>query len=153
MPADPRQAAGRCAALGVTGTQFDGTYLPWQTGGAGAGTIVPSASAPYAQWPPATINGLEAPAAASLLPTYTSTGTVATLPPPTFTASVTINPGNGWFDAADTASGVTTVQGCSYPNAWAAEDIAIPAACGATAAAAAAAAPVATVTTAPKARR
>lgn len=139
MPADPRQAAGKCAALGITGTQFDGTYLPWQTGGAGAGTIAPSATALYAQWPPASINGIGNLGDAAGLPTYTSTGTVATLPPPTFTASA-VNAGNGWYNSADTAGGVTTVQGCSYPDPWAAEGIPIPAACaGATVAAAPAA--------------
>ncbi len=83
MPKDPRTASGRCDAIGgAPNVPFDGTYQSWMTGGAGAGTI----AATYA-WPPASINGADA--AVTLLHSYTSTGPVSTLPPPTLTAKAT----------------------------------------------------------------
>ncbi|THH07809.1 hypothetical protein EW145_g3129 [Phellinidium pouzarii] len=112
MPTDPRSAIGMCASLGVDATQFDGTYSAWQTGGAGAGTITPSVLASFTDWPPATISGVKG--AVSLVPTYTSTVTIETLPLDTFTAAPkTLSVGDGWADAADKASGVTEVAGCS----------------------------------------
>jgi glucan 1,3-beta-glucosidase len=140
MPTDPRQIVGKCAQAGVTATQFDGTYLPWQTGGAGAGSISANASSLYGAWPPASLNGLPAATDVTLLPTYTSTGPVLTLPPPTFTASATIDPGDGWFNSADNGGGVTPVAGCVYPDPWSATGIPIPTACGGAAPAVAAAA-------------
>jgi len=89
MPTDPRASVGVCAALGDSGTPFDGTYLPWQTGGTGAGAVAATAA-----WPPASISG--AGGAVALLPTYTPTGVVETLPPTSLTstpAGVTV--GNG----------------------------------------------------------
>ncbi|KAG6811733.1 hypothetical protein H0H92_006085 [Tricholoma furcatifolium] len=128
MPTDPRTALGTCDSLGVSGPIFDGTFQPWQTGGAGAGTIAASSTSSY-PWPPATISN--AGAAASLLPTYTPTGTVATLAPPTLTASVTasINLGNGWYDAQDTVLAPTAIAGCTYPDAWDAVDVTVPPLC------------------------
>ncbi|KAL4079041.1 glycoside hydrolase family 5 protein [Scleroderma citrinum] len=137
MPKDPRTAIGTCAALGVSGPAFDGTYLSWQTGGAGAGTIAASSVSEYIQYPPTSIAGLTAGAIQTNLPTYTLTGSpVPTLPPPTFSpqppSSVSI--GNGWYDANDQALSPTEVAGCSYPNAWDAVSSPVPAApCPATA--------------------
>ncbi|KAF8883295.1 glycoside hydrolase superfamily [Infundibulicybe gibba] len=125
MPTDPRSASGVCQALGVSGPVFDGTFEPWQTGGVGAGTIVATAGFP---WPPATISGA---GLAASLPTYTPTGTIATLPPPTFTgATKTADVGNGWFNAQDTTGAPTTIAGCTYPDGWNAQDVAAPVACG-----------------------
>ncbi|KAF7977046.1 hypothetical protein HWV62_4816 [Athelia sp. TMB] len=130
IPADPREAAGKCASLGISGATFDGSYLPWQTGGAGAGTISAAWSSSYGVYPPATISNAYAPA--TKLPQYTSTGTVATLAPPTLTASATtVSAGNGWFDASDTAPGVIKIAGCKYPDAWSAISAALPTTCGA----------------------
>jgi len=132
VPTDPRVAAGTCASLGTSGSPFNGNYQSWQTGGAGAGTISPSFVSQFNQWPPASLSHASSPA--SLLPSYTSTGSVVTLPPPTLTASVSttrsVSVGDGWFDTADTAGGVTAIQGCSYPNAWSAVDVAVPTPCG-----------------------
>src|ERR1700691_37082 len=86
IPTDPRKAVGQCAALGGD-SPFNGTYSAWQTGGSGAGTISPSFISEFQQWPPTTISNVDDPA--SLLPSYTSTGSVVTLPPPTLTASAT----------------------------------------------------------------
>lgn len=121
IPKDPRTAVGTCAALGVSGPIFDGTFQSWQTGGAGAGTIAPSSVSSYGQYPPTSINGLTAGAIQSYLPTYTPTGSpIPTLPPPTFSpkppSSVSI--GNGWYDEDDQALSPTEVAGCSYPSAW-----------------------------------
>jgi glucan 1,3-beta-glucosidase len=112
IPTDPRTSTGKCKALNAPQAPFAGTYSSWQTGGAGAGTIAVSASFP---WPPATISGVSG-AIYAALPTYTPTGTISTLPPAQLTPSV--SEGNGWFNAKDTASAMTTVSGCTYPNAW-----------------------------------
>ena len=112
MPTDPRKSQGKCAALGVSGN-FTGTYLPWQTGGDGAGSIPATVTASY-PWPPSTISN--AGGSPSLLPQYTPTGSISTLPPPTFTSTkVTIN---GWYDSGDTVPAPTPISGCTYPNAW-----------------------------------
>ncbi|KAG1870210.1 glycoside hydrolase family 5 protein [Suillus subalutaceus] len=128
IPTDPRTAVGTCAALGVIGPQFDGVYQAYQTGGPGAGTIVASEVTSYGQFPPTPINGLPLGAIQSLLPTYTSTSAVATLPPPTFSPSPSpsVSAGNGWFDSGDTGLAPTQVQGCTYPNAWDAVSSAMP---------------------------
>lgn len=50
----------------------------------------------------------------ALLPTFTATGTPVIL---THAAVPTnIDPGNGWFNAQDTAGAYTTVKGCTYPK-------------------------------------
>ncbi|EIW63161.1 glycoside hydrolase [Trametes versicolor FP-101664 SS1] len=120
MPKDPRSARGMCESLGVTPQPFNGPFQPWQTGGAGAGTIAPAATASIQQWPP-TLQNVPT-GGASALPQYTSLATPVTLPPltPTATASVTVTAtaGNGWFDAQDTAPAVTPISGCAYPDAW-----------------------------------
>ncbi|KAJ8594245.1 glycoside hydrolase family 5 protein [Rhizopogon salebrosus TDB-379] len=128
IPTDPRTSVGTCAALEAAGPQFDGTYAAYQTGGPGAGTIVASSVSSYSQYPPTPINGLTAGAIQSLLPTYTSTSAIPTLPPPTFSPSPSpsVSAGNGWFDSGDTGLAPTTVQGCTYPNAWDAVSSAMP---------------------------
>lgn len=111
MPIDPREAVGKCAELGASGDTFVGTYSAWQTGGAGAGTIVASARASFTAWPPAQISNVDD---VSLVPTYTATGTISTLPPDQFTAAPkTLSVGDGWANSGDTAGAITTVSGCS----------------------------------------
>ncbi|KAJ7624666.1 glycoside hydrolase family 5 protein [Roridomyces roridus] len=125
MPTDPRTAAGTCAQLGVDSAPFDGVFSAWQTGGAGAGTISPESISSFGQYPPATISNVDA-AALGFLPTYTATAGLVTLTYTTPPASVTPTPtptvsvGNGWVDPSDTASFVTAVAGCTYPDAWSA---------------------------------
>ncbi|KIJ11889.1 glucan 1,3-beta-glucosidase [Paxillus involutus ATCC 200175] len=120
MPTDPRTALGVCEALGTPEEPFNGQYSAWQTGGAGAGTIAAASIATYGQYPPASISGLIPGANQALLPTYTSTSVIPTLPPPTFTPSppASVSLGNGWFDSGDTGLAPTEVQGCTYPSAW-----------------------------------
>ena len=60
------------------------------------------------------------------LPQYTATGTLSTLPPLPFSASVTASVGNGWFDSADNTPTVTAISGCAYPDAWDADNAQIP---------------------------
>lgn len=115
MPKDPRTASGTCANQGI----WSPPLQPWQTGGSGAGQIAATVTASYS-WPPAKISNA---GAVSLLPSYTPTGTVATLPPPTFTftsgSSVsTANAGDGWQNPSDTASGMVGIATCSYLNPW-----------------------------------
>ena len=122
MPTDPRSALGACGPpAGPTFTSF----LPWMTGGAGAGVIAAAQTQPY-PYPPVTLE--DTPYSATLLPSYTSTGAISTLPPPTYTNTkgATINAGNGWFDAQDTQAAPTPIAGCTYPNAWDALSAALP---------------------------
>ncbi|KAI6101447.1 glycoside hydrolase family 5 protein [Pisolithus croceorrhizus] len=113
IPKDPRAAVGTCAALGVSGPIFDGTFQSWQTGGAGAGTIAPSSVSYTANTPRHQLM----PTSRLILPTGSP---IPTLPPPTFSpkppSSVSI--GNGWYDEDDQALSPTEVVGCSYPSAW-----------------------------------
>ena len=84
--------------------------------------------ASYGKWPPTSIGEV---GNAALLPTYTATGPVPTLPMPTLTVvagATATETGDGWFDAGDTASGIVTVAGCTYPDAWDAESAVVPAA-------------------------
>jgi glucan 1,3-beta-glucosidase len=122
MPTDPRTAVGKCARLGKVETLWDGEFEPWQTGGEGAGSIAPSLTSEF-PWPPPTISGVDAPG--SLLPTYTLTGTVATLTPAPISASG-VDAGNGWFNTADTTSAPATIAGCSYAPGWDASGAAAP---------------------------
>ncbi|KAH9940545.1 glycoside hydrolase [Epithele typhae] len=118
MPADPRTAEGACGKFGATGDAFDGAFQPWQTGGVGAGTIVPGALAAVPTWPPA-LKDLPEGAADAAVPRYTSTASAVTLPPmEVATATVTASVGSGWADAADSGPAVTAIAGCAYPNAW-----------------------------------
>lgn len=130
MPKDPRQANGACAALGKSAEQFTPPLKPSQTGGPGAGPIEPSAAAQYA-WPPAAINSA---GDASLLPYYTRTAAVPTLPAPTFgsaIATATYDAGNGWFNSQDQPAGYAPVSGCDYPDPWGGLHVPVPTApCG-----------------------
>ena len=120
---------GYCARSGTAIESFDGAYLPWQTGGADAGTLAPDVIARYGLWPPTSI-GLVA--TASVLPTYTPTGPVPTLPTqtyaaiPTYTLPPNFDGGDGWLNPSDTARGMTEVAGCTYPNPWDATAAPIP---------------------------
>jgi len=124
MPKDPRQVLGKCASVGVGTGTFTG-FAPYMTGGAGAG---PAAAGAY-PWPPSNIAGVGVPAAA--LPSYTATGTIVKLPEPTFTGTDgrVISTGDGWFNEEDTTPAPTPIAGCTYPNAWDAQDIGVPATC------------------------
>jgi glucan 1,3-beta-glucosidase len=132
IPTDPRKALGICKGLGVTGTNFDGNYLPWQTGGAGAGTIDPASVAAF-PYPPATISNVAAGAMA-FLPTYAQSGQLSTLPPATPTAKATksVDYGDGWYNSADNSGMATPIASCTYaPDAWSALEVGAPtAACG-----------------------
>ena len=128
MPTDPRTVVGTCQALGGPTGTFSG-YQPWMTGGTGAGFPT---DATQHTWPPANIAG--AAAAPAALPSYTATGTIATLAVPSFTSTdgKAIDGGNGWFDASDNHPAPTAITGCTYPNAWDSETAAIPALCSGT---------------------
>jgi len=110
MPTDPRAAAGACGNT----SPWAPPLKPYQTGGAGAGQIDAAVLASVA-WPPPSISG---GGAAAALPVYTPTGQVPTLPVPTFTATASIDAGNGWANAADTAGLMVAVASCSYLDPW-----------------------------------
>ncbi|KAF8176767.1 glycoside hydrolase family 5 protein [Pholiota molesta] len=115
IPKDPRTASGMCAALGAHSDIFDGVYQPWQTG---TPSSIPASSSAQFPWPPATITSADVPV--SLMPTYTNTASIITMPPATFTAAPSsITKGvDGWFNTQDTAGGVVTVAGCAYPDEY-----------------------------------
>lgn len=118
MPTDPREALGKCQALGAGMNIFSGTYSAWQTGGSGAGTIDAVQASSYSAFPPTSMNGLGG-LAISLLPTYTATGSIVSLSPTSLTDSPsTVTQESGWFNTGDTAGAPTPIAGCSYGNAW-----------------------------------
>lgn len=120
MPTDPRSANGVCASLGVASTPA--APLPaTATGGAGAGTISDAFRASYTAWP---VTSLANVPNVSVLPLYTATGTLKTMPVPTFTkpgSTQTIDAGSGWFSPADTALAHVAIAGCTYPNEYSAQ--------------------------------
>ncbi|KAI0934247.1 hypothetical protein AcV5_006153 [Taiwanofungus camphoratus] len=117
MPTDPRQADGVCSPTQV----WTPPLQAWQTGGSGAGQLAASLSAQYV-WPPATMSNSGYASAVSLFPSYTPTGTLVTLPPPTFTANggktASASVGDGWANPSDTAQMHVDVATCSYLNPW-----------------------------------
>lgn len=115
IPQDPREAFGMCQQLGTALEPFNGTYEPWQTG---TPSSIPASSSASYPWPPPTISNIDVPM--QLLPTYTNTGPISTLPPETYSsaAASATKSVNGWFDAQDTEGGITAVSGCTYPNEW-----------------------------------
>lgn len=117
IPSDPRVAVGMCESVGYTPTPWGGTFKPWQTG---TTSSIPASSSSEYPWPPTTISSADVPV--SLMPTYTNTATIVTLPVPTFTSipSSLTQSFVGWFDNADTTGGVTTVAGCTYPDEYSA---------------------------------
>ncbi|KAG8863719.1 hypothetical protein FRB96_007556 [Tulasnella sp. 330] len=113
MPTDPRTAYGVCASLGVPATSAPPVPAT-ATGGAGAGTISAAFAASYTPWP---VTSLASIASANVLPTYTATGTLKTMPGPTFTtpgSTATFDAGSGWFNSADTVGAHVPVAGCTY---------------------------------------
>ncbi|THG97563.1 hypothetical protein EW026_g4454 [Hermanssonia centrifuga] len=135
IPADPRDAVGTCDTLDVPfNTPFNGSYPSWQTGGAGAGTIAPTATAALEEYPPTLSNAMNANP--TLLPHYTDVSANPTLPAPTFSAATTTG-GDGWADAQDTMLAPAPVPGCVYPDAWAAPQESTSFVCGAAATASA----------------
>lgn len=110
MPTDPRTAVGTCGNK----SPFDGPLKAYQTGGAGAGTIPASATADI-PWPPASLSNA---GAVSLLPSYTPTGALVTLPGPSFTSTVTVDVGSGWTNPSDQAGMMVPVAGCTYLDPW-----------------------------------
>jgi glucan 1,3-beta-glucosidase len=117
MPLDPRSAVGVCGNTAAWAPPLSA----WQTGGAGAGTIDPAQSSSW-PWPPSTISGTPGEPV-TLLPSYTPTGAVPTLPGPTFTnslatATATVSVGNGWANPSDTAGLMVPIATCNYLDPW-----------------------------------
>ncbi|KAF9483864.1 exo-beta-1,3-glucanase [Pholiota conissans] len=126
MPTDPREAIGTCGNT----NPWSPPLTPAQTGGAGAGNIPANAVANLA-WPPAS---LSTGGPVSALPSYTPTGTIVTLPPPTFTSTSgksAINAGSGWANNGDTTPMNVPIQGCTYPDPWVDPNSAVPPTCAA----------------------
>jgi len=128
IPQDPRSSIGACAEFGIGETVTRPTELkPSQVG------LAPNAQPTDLNnypWPPAAL--LDVPIATAL-PQYTPTGTIVTMPGPTFTdpanPSKTIDAGSGWFNPQDTGGMYVPKSGCTYPDAWNANGLPIPAQC------------------------
>lgn len=116
LPSDPRTFQGKCLSLGSAQDIFNGSYAPWQTGG--ATSSIPESSSQSFPWPPPTLSVAQVDI--SLLPTYTNTAPIITLPPATFTnaPSQATSSVDGWFDQNDIEGGVVTVAGCPYPDEY-----------------------------------
>ncbi|KAG6845238.1 hypothetical protein H0H87_012230 [Tephrocybe sp. NHM501043] len=116
MPTDPRSAVGFCG----NSDPWAPPLAAWQTGGAGAGNIPTSVTSALAWPPPVISNGGDI----SALPAYTPTGTIVTLPVPTFThssgstATATADAGTGWANSADADGMYVTIPSCSYLDPW-----------------------------------
>ncbi|KAI5900255.1 glycoside hydrolase family 5 protein [Schizophyllum commune H4-8] len=106
MPTDPRTAYGSCG----NPAPWDGELKAWQTGGSGAGSLASTVA-----WPPSTISHGGAP---DELPTYTPTGSLVTLPGPTFTSAPSVKVGSGWNNNDDQTGMMTDAAGCSYLDPW-----------------------------------
>ncbi|KAJ2917012.1 hypothetical protein MD484_g3422, partial [Candolleomyces efflorescens] len=114
IPKDPREAIGHCAQVLGSSQIFDGNFPATATGGAGAGTLNPTASASH-PFPPATISPSFSGTQIGLLPTYTPTGSLKTLPAPTFAAAPSASVGSGWNNAGDNEPAYVSVYFSSYP--------------------------------------
>jgi glucan 1,3-beta-glucosidase len=123
MPKDPRQASGTCGNT----DPWTPPLKPWQTGGTGAGLNVQSDGL---LWPPASISS---GGPISSLPSYVPSGTIITLPGPTFTPSsgsnAKIDVGSGWVNPSDTRGMYVPIQSCSYLDPWVGPTAAAPPVC------------------------
>ncbi|KAI0337316.1 glycoside hydrolase [Trametopsis cervina] len=116
MPTDPRDAVGTCTTLNVPfAVNFTGPFPSWQTGGSGAGSIDPAATATIEEYPPTLSNANNANP--TLLPVYTAASANPTLPVGVFSGA-TASVGSGWADPQDTGLAPAPVPGCVYPDAW-----------------------------------
>jgi len=123
MPTDPRTAYGTCGNT----SPWTPPLAPNQLGQDSSAALAATVSALY-PWPPSTISFGGKP---SQLPTYTPTGAIPTLAAPTFTQSgvkptTTVNPGNGWENAQDTAGLMVNVATCNYLDPWVGTTVAPP---------------------------
>ncbi|KAH9916675.1 glycoside hydrolase superfamily, partial [Fomitopsis serialis] len=125
MPTDPRAASGTCEALKVAPAPWNQSFAAYATGGAGAGAIAASSVAQYAAWPPASINNVPS-ASMRLLPQYTATASVVSLPAASTYSAATVSTGSGWADGGDARGAPTPIAGCAYPDAWDAVNAAVP---------------------------
>ncbi|EAU80677.2 exo-beta-1,3-glucanase [Coprinopsis cinerea okayama7 len=125
IPRDPRTSIGKCLALGGNQEPFDGAYPPYRTGADPSPTIPASYSSQY-PWPPAAITGAAVPV--ELLPTYTNTASIVTLPVELPTGTPTPLPSglDGWFNDDDVEGGPAEISGCQYPDRYTAEFSTIP---------------------------
>ncbi|KZV88445.1 glycoside hydrolase [Exidia glandulosa HHB12029] len=119
IPANPRDADGICVQMGADVTPQQ-PYAAWQTGGAGAGTLL----GPTAVWPPTSMPSVDVPGPTAW-PVYTASAPVITMP-----GLADGGAADGWANAADTVPGVTTVSGCTYPDEYRPGDV-LPAVCAA----------------------
>ncbi|KAI0082781.1 exo-beta-1,3-glucanase [Panus rudis PR-1116 ss-1] len=112
MPKDPREAIGACGNT----APFKGPLQDWQTGGAKSYNMPATFTSSYA-WPPTAITSA---GAVTDLPSYTPTGSLITLPGPTFTKSAggSVDVGSGWANSADSTGMMVPIPTCSYLDPW-----------------------------------
>ncbi|KAJ3822386.1 glycoside hydrolase family 5 protein [Lentinula raphanica] len=129
VPSDPREAIGHCASVLSSSQIFDGNYPMTATG-----VRLSQLSSQFFDFPTISSHAFPPPSLSpsftgtqmTLLPTYTATGAVKTLPAPTFTAAPSASVGTGWNNSADTSSAYVPVTGCSYPDSWDAVNASLP---------------------------
>jgi hypothetical protein len=104
-----------CESVGYSPTTWVGTSQTRQTG---TTSSIPTSSLSEYPWPPVTVSHAVVPV--SLMPTYTTTAAVITMPFLTFASipSSATQSFDGWFDKADTSGGITTVAGCSHSSLY-----------------------------------
>lgn len=109
MPEDPREADGYCGNT----DPWEGPLKPWQTGGAGAGEALDTATL---NWPPLSMSK----AAIGSIPTYTPASAIITMPGPTFSPEPTnsIDVGSGWANPSDNTLMAVMPTGCPYIDPW-----------------------------------
>jgi glucan 1,3-beta-glucosidase len=105
----------------ASATTWSGTLSAWQTGAASSYPVTIAASN---TWPPATLQTTTTQnqtIPASSLPQYTKTGTVYSLPAPTYTISqkseATPTIGN-WYNSGDTSPMWVAIAGCAMPSPY-----------------------------------
>lgn len=130
LPTNPRSAYGTCASLNPSAP-----LLATPTLVLGSGMIPPSIVASYF-WPPITIGVAPSVLFVSNLPSFTSTGSIITLPPqatptsvPIGYGSMKIDPGTGWTNGQDQIPFQVKKNGCIYLDPWSGVGVSAPGIC------------------------
>lgn len=141
---DARSSMGRCAQLTselqvpFTTYAWSGTLAPWQTGGAGAGSISQAQIDAVGPFPPQVILGGAPDGQGTYntqsLPQLAPTGPALILKPiPIVMDSKTYSGGDGWFNKSDKSGFWAPVNGCPYLDPWGGFAAPAPASCASTA--------------------
>lgn len=127
---DARQSNGYCATVLVANgiapvsSPWSGTLAPWQTGGEGAGKIVPAQIQAYGTFPPVQIQGgANGNLSTATLPKYVQTGEPLSLKEPSSPSNIGVSS----TQLISTTRSWVPQKGCTYPEPWEGVGIAPPA--------------------------